>query len=138
MPSTSSARILRAAPYFLVPDVAAAGTYYREVLGFQCEYAAGEPPEFAIYGRSGCPVMFRRAADPSLIRPNEKQGGTWDVFYWVEGLDPLADELAQRGATFVHPPVVQPYGMREFAVRDANGYVLGFGEEWPGGELHGT
>jgi hypothetical protein len=48
MTSTSPARILRAAPYFLVPDVAAAGTYYREVLGFQCEYAAGEPEEWPV------------------------------------------------------------------------------------------
>lgn len=128
MPSTGSARILRAAPYFLVPDVAAAGRYYRETLGFECEYAAGEPQEFAIYSRGGCPVMFRRAADPALIAPNERQGGTWDVFYWVESLDALVEELTQRGATFVYPPMVQPYGMREFAVRDANGYVLGFGE----------
>jgi catechol 2,3-dioxygenase-like lactoylglutathione lyase family enzyme len=131
MTSTSPARILRAAPYFLVPDVAAAGTYYREVLGFQCEYDAGEPPEFAIYSRSGSPVMLRRASDPGLITPNEKQGGTWDVFCWVEALDPLVEELEQRGATFVYPPVVHPYGMREFAVRDPSGYVLGFGEEWP-------
>jgi hypothetical protein len=31
-----------------VPDVSAAGAYYQEVLGFRCEYAAGDPPEFAI------------------------------------------------------------------------------------------
>jgi hypothetical protein len=30
----------------------------------------------------------------------------------------------------VYPPVVQPYGMKEFAVRDPNGYVLGFGQQW--------
>lgn len=131
MPSASAARILRAAPYFLVPDVAAAGAYYREVLGFECEYAAGQPPEFAIYSRNGSAVMFRRATDPALISPNEKQGGTWDVFCWVEALDPLVEELEQRGATFVYRPVVQPYGMREFAVRDPAGYVLGFGEQWP-------
>jgi len=76
MPSASPARILRAAPYFLVPDVAAAGTCYREMLGFECEYAAGEPPEFAIYSRNGSSIMFRRAPEPGLINRNEKQGGT--------------------------------------------------------------
>jgi uncharacterized glyoxalase superfamily protein PhnB len=130
-PSGRHARLLRGAPYFLVPDVETVGSYYREVLGFRCEYAAGAPPEFAIYSRDTCALMLRRASDPSRIIPNEKQGGTWDVFYWVEALDPLFEELAALGASFAYPPTVQPYGMREFAVRDPNGYVLGFGEEWP-------
>jgi uncharacterized glyoxalase superfamily protein PhnB len=112
-----------------VPDVAAAGAYYRDVLGFQVEYAVGDPAEFAIYSRDGSPVMLRRASDPSLICPIERQGGTWDVFYWVDGLDALFEELTELGANVVYSPVVQPYGMREFAVRDLNGYVLGFGEE---------
>jgi len=80
MSPSAHASITRGAPYFLVPDVAVAGTYYQEILGFHAEYAAGEPPE--------C-----------------------------------------RGATFVYSPTVRPYGMREFAVRDPNGYVLGFGQE---------
>lgn len=89
MSPTRRSRILRGAPYFLVPDVAAAGAYYRDVCGFECEYAAGDPPEFAICKRDGAQIMFRRAFDPGLI------------------------------------------GIREFAVRDPNGYVLGFGEELP-------
>lgn len=129
MPPTRRSRILRGAPYFLVPDVAAAGAYYRDVCGFECEYAAGEPPEFAICKRDGAQIMFRRAFDPGLICPNEKQGGTWDVFCWVDALDPLFEELTAHGASIAYPPVVQPYGIREFAVRDPNGYVLGFGEE---------
>lgn len=133
MPTATPAQIVRGAPYFLVPDVAAAGDYYREVFGFQREYAAGNPPEFAIYSRNGSPIMLRRAPDPSLICPNERQGGTWDVFYWVEALDALFEELTRLGATVVYSPVVQPYGIREFAVRDPNGYVLGFGEESSGG-----
>jgi hypothetical protein len=38
------AQILRAAAYFPVPDVALAGHYYRDTLGFRCEYSAGDPP----------------------------------------------------------------------------------------------
>ena len=133
MPPATPVQIVRGAPYFLVPDVTTAGEYYRDVLGFQCEYAAGNPPEFAIYSRNGAAIMLRRAPDPSLICPNEKQGGTWDVFYWVEALDPLFEELTQLGATVVYRPVIQPYGIREFAVRDLNGYILGFGEQWSGG-----
>jgi uncharacterized glyoxalase superfamily protein PhnB len=133
VPPASQADILRGAPYFPVPDVSTIGTYYRDVLGFQCEYLAGDPPEFAVHSRSGSAVMFRRAPDPSLICPNEKQGGTWDVFFWVNDVQALYSELALKGAVVVYPPVVQPYGMKEFAVRDPNGYVLGFGQQWPAG-----
>jgi uncharacterized glyoxalase superfamily protein PhnB len=53
------------------------------------------------------------------------------VFSWVTDVEALFDELKGRGAAIVYTPVVQPYGMKEFAVRDPNGYVLGFGQEWP-------
>jgi catechol 2,3-dioxygenase-like lactoylglutathione lyase family enzyme len=130
MSANPRADILRGAPYFPVADVARTGDYYREVLGFEREYAAGDPPEFAVYSRSGSPIMFRRVADATLIRPNESQGGTWDVFFWVNDIVALYDELSRKGAVAVYAPVVQPYGMKEFAVRDPNGYVLGFGQQW--------
>jgi catechol 2,3-dioxygenase-like lactoylglutathione lyase family enzyme len=128
MTVAARAELLRGAPYFPVADVAAAGEYYRAVLGFECEYAAGDPPIFAVYSRSGAPIMFRQADQPGLICPNERQGGTWDVFFWVDDVMKLHAELAGAGATVVYAPVVQPYGMKEFAVRDPNGYVLGFGQ----------
>ena len=40
-------------------------------------------------GSNGSAIMFRRAADPSLICPNDKQGGTWDVFFWVKDVQAL-------------------------------------------------
>jgi uncharacterized glyoxalase superfamily protein PhnB len=131
MTVTRDTAILRSAAYFPVPDVAAIGAYYRDVLGFACEYAAGEPPQFAIHSRGGAAIMFRRVEEAGCICPNEKQGGTWDVFSWVEDVDSLYRELTLMGAEVVYEPVVQPYGMKEFAVRDPNGYVLGFGQALP-------
>ena len=126
---TGGSTILRIAVYFPVPDVATIGEYYRDILGFACQYTAGAPPEFAIYSREGATVMFRRVPDASRLRPIEAQGGTWDAFCWVHGLDALHQELAGKGATVVYAPVLQPYGTREFAVRDPLGRVWGFGED---------
>ncbi|HKU61541.1 MAG TPA: VOC family protein [Gemmatimonadales bacterium] len=128
MSAARPARLVRAAPYLLVPDVAAAAAYYHDVLGFGREYMGGEPPEFAICARDGLPIMLRRAPDRSRLTPIERQGGTWDAFYWVEGLDALRAELVRRGAELAYDVTVQPYGMRELAVRDLDGHVLGFGE----------
>jgi len=118
---------LRSAPYFPVADVALAVGHYEKVFGFAREYVAGD--QFGIVSRDGLPVMFRRVAQPELINPNERQGGSWDAFFWVRDARALHAELVGRGATVVYAPMVQEsYNMLEFAVRDHAGYVLGFGE----------
>lgn len=123
------ATLLRSAPYFPVADVARSSAHYRDVLGFQTSYSAGAPPEFAICVRDGFSVMLRRVADPDRIRPVESQGGTWDAFFWVDDAAALHAELSARGAVVVYGPVRQDaYHMLEFAVRDADGHVLGFGQ----------
>ncbi len=119
---------LRGTPYLPVADVSATEQYYRQVLGFTLEYAGGDPPEFAILSRDGCAVMLRRIPDASRIRPMEVQGGTWDAFYWVSAIDPLYEEFRAHNAVFAYGPTLQPYGMKEFAIRDPDGHVIGFGQ----------
>lgn len=122
------ARLLRSAPYLPVADVAMMASEYERTFGFTIDYLAGQPPEFAIVSRDGMALMLRRVSDPATIRPNEAQGGTWDVFYWVDDADALFAELGERGASVVYGPLDQAaYHMREFAVRDTTGHVLGFG-----------
>jgi catechol 2,3-dioxygenase-like lactoylglutathione lyase family enzyme len=120
----------RAAPYLLVADLGRAITYYVESLGFREEYRGGAPPVFAILSRDGFPLMLRLADEPERIVPNEKQGGTWDVFFWVHDVKALHEELVGRGAHVQYPVVHQAeYHMDECAFRDLDGYVLGFGQE---------
>jgi catechol 2,3-dioxygenase-like lactoylglutathione lyase family enzyme len=125
----SSRQLLRSAPYFPVADVERSAVHYERVLGFRREYAAGSPPQFAIMTRDGLAIMLRLVADAARISPNERQGGTWDVFFWVRDVRALHDELVASGATIAYGPVVQEsYRMEEFAIRDSDGYVLGFGQ----------
>ena len=130
-------RLLRIAPYFPVADVAKLAAYYEATLGFHLDYTGGPPdapPVFAIVSRDGLPIMFRLVDDASRIVSNEKQGGTWDAFFWVDDAEALCAEFRARGAAIVYGPVVQAdYDMKEFAVRDPDGYVLGFGQEWKRG-----
>jgi catechol 2,3-dioxygenase-like lactoylglutathione lyase family enzyme len=125
----ASSQFLRHAPYFPVADVAESAAHYERVFGFHVDYIAGTPPEFAIVSRDGLAVMLRRVSDPDRIRPNERQGGTWDVFFWVRDARVLHAELVRSGADVVYGPLVQEsYQMLEFAVRDSDGHVLGFGQ----------
>jgi hypothetical protein len=122
-------QLLRSAPYFPVTDVEQSAAHYERVFGFHREYVAGSPPQFAILSRDGLGIMLRLVAATERIVPNEQQGGTWDVFFWVRDAHALHAELLRNGADIVYGPIVQEaYNMQEFAVRDREGYVLGFGQ----------
>lgn len=129
MSSEPTSQLLRSAPYFPVADVEQSVAHYERVLGFHREYVAGTPPQFAILSRDGLAVMLRLVPAPQDIRPNEAQGGTWDAFFWVRDVHALHAELHASGAAIVYAPIVQEaYQMEEFAVRDCDGHVLGFGQ----------
>ena len=125
-------RLIRSAPYFPVADLEKAANYYETVLGFRRDFTGGSPPQFAILSRDGLAVMLRLVSEPAKISPNEQQGGTWDAFFWVNDAEALCDELKSKAAELVYEPVIQAeYNMKEFAARDIDGHVLGFGQEWP-------
>lgn len=129
MAKRSDCKLLRSAPYFPVADVDQTVEHYRTVLGFEPEYVAGRPAQFAICRRDGFGVMLRRVASPAAIVPSERQGGTWDAFFWVDDVEALHAELVANGAELVYGPIVQEaYHMLEIAVRDRDGHVLGFGQ----------
>lgn len=129
MSSSHREKLLRSAPYFPVSDVERSVAYYDKVLGFGCEYSGGVPPQFAICSRDGFAIMLRKVSAPELIVPNEQQGGTWDVFFWVSDAQALCSELESKGADVVYGPLIQEeYRMKEFAIRDGDGHVLGFGQ----------
>ncbi len=129
MANAPRSRLLRSAPYFPVADVGSSAAFYGRVLGFETEYLAGTPAQFAICSRDGLAIMLRRVPAPDRIRPSEEQGGTWDAFFWVDDVRALHAELAAAGAEVVYGPLLQEsYRMQEFAVRDRDGHVLGFGQ----------
>lgn len=68
MASDPTTKLLRSAPYFPVGDVGRTMTFYEKVLGFRREYAAGDPPVFAICSRDGLAIMLRIAPDRSESR----------------------------------------------------------------------
>ena len=129
MSSGRASQLLRGAPYFPVGNVERTIDHYERVLGFRTEYVAGSPAQFAIVARDGFPIMLRLVSNVERISPNERQGGTWDAFFWVRDVRALLAELRASGADIVYGPIVQDaYQMEEFAVRDRDGYVLGFGQ----------
>jgi catechol 2,3-dioxygenase-like lactoylglutathione lyase family enzyme len=130
-----TAKLLHGATTLLVRDLTAAVAYYRDALGFANIRLYGEQPDFGMLSRNVFHVMLKQIADPSLIVPRHKvEPYIWDIYYWVDDVETLFQEVRVRGATIAYEPCDKFYGCREFAVLDADGYSIGFGQViTPGG-----
>jgi catechol 2,3-dioxygenase-like lactoylglutathione lyase family enzyme len=128
------------APFLLVKDLSRSIAFYTDVLGFTIGEPWGDPPYFAMAERDGLTIMLHQVQPPLRVRPNGGTRGaagagptadTWDLYLWCRDAEALFEDFKNRGAEVVYEPVVQPdYTMKEFALRDADGYVLAFGQWW--------
>lgn len=124
------ARLGTSCPCFLVADVRRAVEHYRDVLGFRIVGTFFEEPP--VYG-----IVDRDRAEIHLAAATGRRGGSnraWrddaiDAYVRVDDVDALHAELAARGADLLGPPVLRIYGMKEIEARDADGYVICFGQE---------
>jgi len=62
------------------------------------------------------------------ITPNHHiDGWSWDMYVWVDDADALYKEFAENGAIIEYAPKDPvEYEMREFAIRDLDGYIIAF------------
>ena len=116
-PSSSPKQFVQGAPVLHVPDVAATAAFYRDVLGFTCDFG---DDRYAVVWRDNSAIHFVRDPDP----PRGVH-----LFQWVNDVDSYYDEIIGRGATVAAGPADQPYGIREFGVRDINGVEVVFGQD---------
>jgi predicted enzyme related to lactoylglutathione lyase len=117
------------ATVLLVEDVRRATDYYRDALGFDVELYDRIPDHYGYAQRDGCHVHFA-CFDGVSARPNSEvvPPDMFDAYFWVDDVDRVYADVVERGAEVVHGPVDQGYGLREFRVRDSEGYILAFGQ----------
>lgn len=127
MTSAASVPFQNVYPVLLVGDVRRAAAYFIDKLGFSVPRMWGDPPRFCVAGRGGMRVMLNQVDQGAVIYPNADYDGRYDVYFDVGNADALHDELRGRGADIVCDPCDEPYGMREFSVRDPDGHLLAFG-----------
>jgi catechol 2,3-dioxygenase-like lactoylglutathione lyase family enzyme len=129
----SAAPQIRAhAPVLLVRDVVDAHSYWADKLGFRAPRMWGDPPTFCIAQRDGLSVMLNQVGPDDSFRPNGDYDGRCDAYFWVCDADALHEEFEAAGADIVCEPEDQPFGIREFLVRDPDGHLLIFGHDITG------
>ncbi len=122
-------RIAAALPIVPVRDVAATVAFYTDVLGFDARLVTDDN-SFAVVGLDGAGIQLLKTDDPQALRAT---ANNISIYMPVHGLDALYEKLRPKldalPAGRVRPPFEQPYGMREFHVKDPDGCLLFFGEE---------
>jgi len=103
---------------FQVKDLATSLRFYREVLGFEEDFVFGE---YAGVHLGEC--CLHLCAHTTWKRP--LGGGAVSVF--SDEVDAYCAALKGRGAEIALEPTDEPYGMRDFVVKDPDGNVLTFG-----------
>ena len=126
------AEIAAISPFFIVRHVPASLAFYRDRLGFEITFQGPAPDDifFGIVRRGGAQILLKAVGVEPQPNPTRdvKQGiARWDAFVDVPDPDALAAEFAARMVDFVEPLADTDDGLRGFALRDADGYVLFFG-----------
>jgi catechol 2,3-dioxygenase-like lactoylglutathione lyase family enzyme len=102
-----------------VNDVLAAVNFYTNKLGFSLGFTWGEPPTMAGVNLDQVQVFLEQGT------PNH-QGCS--VYFVVSNADELHEFHRANGVEIVTPPEDRPYGLRDYTMRDLNGYILNFGQ----------
>jgi catechol 2,3-dioxygenase-like lactoylglutathione lyase family enzyme len=125
-------------PFFVVADVPAALSFYRDKLGFEITFRGPSPEDefFGIVRRDGATIMFKALGgivdgEEVLVDPvpnyGRKPAFSWDAYLEVPDPDALAAEFASRGVPLSVPIRDRGDGLRGFEVKDLDGYGLFFG-----------
>ncbi len=110
----------RSEPIFAVRDIHETLAFYRNVLGFESDWTWGTPIGFGGARWGEVHVMF--CLQPELA-------GRVDGhmhFFQCEDIESLHARHVAAGANIISPIENKPWNVREYTVRDPNGYHLRF------------
>ncbi len=113
-------------PVLPVTDLQASVRFYCDVIGLELDFLWGEPPHYGRVKHGGHgDSVFIHLEQVALPVPN-----TSELRLHVgRDVDGLCAAYVAQGADVIHAPQTQPWGLREFALRDPDGHVLIFGAE---------
>ena len=117
------------APCFLVANVPAALSFYRDRLGFEVTFQGPEEDDifFGIVQRGAAMIMLKAVGVDPLPNRDRHAWAPWDAYLCVPDPDALAAEFSSRNVEFSEPLKDNHDGLRGFELKDADGYVLFFG-----------
>ena len=131
----TQAEISGIAPFFIVKNVPAALSFYRDRLGFDITFQGPSDDDifFGIVQRGAAMIILKAIGVdpvPNYTRDIKQGIARWDAYVYVPDPDALAAEFSSRNVEFfksIKDSENGDDGLRGFEVKDADGYILFFG-----------
>ena len=121
-------------PNLVVREVQAAVQFYQSVLGFEPGISVPDTPPYvfaSVTNGAGLEIFFndqKAVAEDYPALAKDPLGGTLTLFLECEGIEDVQKAVEKSGAEIVMPLKTQFYGMREFAFRDPQGWIVTMAE----------
>ena len=123
------------APFFIVNNVPAALSFYRDRLGFDITFQGPSDDDifFGIVQRGAAMIILKAVGVdpvPNYTRDIKQGIARWDAYLYVPDPDALAAEFLSRNVEFfktIKDSEDGDDGLRGFEIKDADGYILFFG-----------
>jgi catechol 2,3-dioxygenase-like lactoylglutathione lyase family enzyme len=121
--------ITGAQPQLLVADIAASRDFFTSKLGFTVAFGYGEPPFYAQVKRDGARINLRCVEQPPIdpvLRDREELLSASLTVAHPEDVKALFLEFQAAGVEFFQSLKREPWGARDFIIRDPDGNLLLF------------
>jgi uncharacterized glyoxalase superfamily protein PhnB len=131
-------------PNLAVADIRQTVQFYRENLGFALVMAVPETQDgihqqlsddkayvYALLKKDNAELMFQRIdtfSEDIVLAGKGNIGASVSFYMQGKGIDAFYEELKNRNIEISEIKLTW-YGIKEFYIKDNNGYVLGFAEE---------
>jgi catechol 2,3-dioxygenase-like lactoylglutathione lyase family enzyme len=125
----SKATIVSAEPQLFVTDIERSCEFFCKKLGFSLVFSYGSPPYYAQVGRDGARLNLRcvgEAVIDSMIRNREELLSASMTVATADEIKLLFLEFQSAGVTFHQTLKRQPWGAKNFVVKDPDGNLLLF------------
>lgn len=111
-----------AVPVIATSDILSTIQYFEQTLGFKQQWIWGDPPVYAGV-RAGDALLYV-THDPELASTIKERDLHPDIFLWVADIDSVYAHHCDTGADVVEALTTRPWGVRQYVLREPNGYLL--------------
>lgn len=123
-------RMRSAAPGFTVNDIEKSLAWYRDVLGFVVKSRWEHEGKLAGAEIAAGSVLFMIGQDDWKKGRDRVKGEGFRIYCTTgQDVDRLAAQIKARGGALTQEPADQPWGMRDFALGDPDGFKITIGAD---------
>ena len=127
--SPSKATIVGSEPQLFVADINRSCEFFCKKLGFSLVFSYGSPAYYAQVGRDVARLNLRRVEGPAIdstVRDREERLSVSMTVATADEIKLLFLEFQSAGVTFHQKLKKQPWGAKNFVVKDPDGNLLLF------------